>query len=195
MNGPVQVFTAIALISLPTVMFGGFSLLRLLVARRLNEFQVAYFRAGHAHAGVLLVLTLVVLDLLTHTSLVPDWAVDRRDVAPGRGPGAVRRHVRSHGHWQARAMVGRKHADQRRRRAPGRSAADYRGCGHRKLTALCSSGSPGLHARGMYGLALKGRSGMRVHSPIAEEYHCAARGEREGLRWRRVRATAGWFPV
>jgi hypothetical protein len=68
-NGPVQVFTAIALISLPTVMFGGFSLLRLLVARRLNEFQVAYFRAGHAHAGVLLVLTLAVLDLLTHTSL------------------------------------------------------------------------------------------------------------------------------
>jgi len=68
-NGPVQVFTAIALISLPTVMFGGSSLLRLLVARRLNEFQVAYFRAGHAHAGVLLVLTLVVLDLLTHTSL------------------------------------------------------------------------------------------------------------------------------
>ena len=69
MNRPVQVFTAIALISLPTVMFGGFSLLRLLIARRLNEFQVAYFRAGHAHAGVLLVLTLVVLDLLTHTSL------------------------------------------------------------------------------------------------------------------------------
>jgi hypothetical protein len=68
-NGPIQVFAAVALISLPTVMFGGFSLLRLLVARRLNEFQVAYFRAGHAHAGVLLVLALVVLDLLTHTSL------------------------------------------------------------------------------------------------------------------------------
>ena len=68
-NGPVQVFTAVALISLPTVMFGGFSLLRLLVARRLNEFQVAYFRAGHAHAGVLLVLSLAVLDMLTHTSL------------------------------------------------------------------------------------------------------------------------------
>jgi hypothetical protein len=68
-NGPVQVFTAIALISLPTVMFGGFSLLRLLTARRLNEFQIAYFRAGHAHAGVLLVLALVVLDLLTRTTL------------------------------------------------------------------------------------------------------------------------------
>ena len=69
MNGPVKVFTAIALISLPTVMFGGISLLRLLVARKLTEFQVAYFRAGHAHAGVLLVLSLVVLDLISHTDL------------------------------------------------------------------------------------------------------------------------------
>jgi hypothetical protein len=77
LSGPVQVFTAIALISLPTVMFGGFSLLRLLAARRLNEFQIAYFRAGHAHAGVLLVLALVVLDLLTRTSLgrTGQWVV------------------------------------------------------------------------------------------------------------------------
>lgn len=77
MNGPVQIFTAIALISLPTVMFGGFSLLRLLIARRLNEFQTAYFRAGHAHAGVLLVLSLAVLDLLNHTDLseAGQWAV------------------------------------------------------------------------------------------------------------------------
>lgn len=77
MHGPVQVFTAIALISLPTVMFGGFSLLRLLVARRLNEFQMTYFRAGHAHAGVLLVLSLAVLDLLTRTDLsrTGQWVV------------------------------------------------------------------------------------------------------------------------
>ena len=69
MNGPVQIFTAIALISLPTVMFGGYSLLRLLTAKRLTEFQITYFRAGHAHAGVLLVLALVVLDMLTRTGL------------------------------------------------------------------------------------------------------------------------------
>jgi len=77
MNGPVQVFTAIALISLPTVMFGGYSLLRLLTARRLTEFQIAYFRAGHAHAGVLLILALAVLDLLTRTSLdrTGQWVV------------------------------------------------------------------------------------------------------------------------
>lgn len=77
MNGPVQIYSAITLIALPTVMFGGFSLLRLLSANRLSEFQVAYFRAGHAHAGVLLVLTLAVLDLLTRTSLsrAGQWAV------------------------------------------------------------------------------------------------------------------------
>ncbi len=85
MNGPVQIFTAITLIALPTVMFGGFSLLRLLIGGRLNEFQLTYFRAGHAHAGVLLVLTLVVLDLLTRTNLSRSgqWIVGALLVAGG----------------------------------------------------------------------------------------------------------------
>jgi hypothetical protein len=69
LNGPVQIYAVIALIALPTVMFGGFSLLRLLIAGRLNESQVAYFRAGHAHAGILLALSLVVLDIVTRTDL------------------------------------------------------------------------------------------------------------------------------
>lgn len=69
MIDPVRLFTVIALVSLPTVMFGGFSLLQLLAARRLTGFQVGAFRAGHAHAGVLLVLTLVYLDLLARSSL------------------------------------------------------------------------------------------------------------------------------
>lgn len=69
MEMPVKLFTVIALISLPTVMFGGFSLLRLLGSEQLNEFQRTYFRAGHAHAGVLLVLALVTLDIMTRTDL------------------------------------------------------------------------------------------------------------------------------
>ncbi|SFJ07860.1 MULTISPECIES: hypothetical protein [Amycolatopsis] len=64
LTGPVQLFTVIALVSLPTVMFGGYSLLGLLRRRRLTEEQRAFFRAGHAHAGVLLVLALVALQLL-----------------------------------------------------------------------------------------------------------------------------------
>jgi hypothetical protein len=66
---PIRLFTVIALVSLPTVMFGGYSLLRLSAVRTLTPFQHQYFRAGHAHAGVLLVLTLVLLQLLAGTDL------------------------------------------------------------------------------------------------------------------------------
>jgi hypothetical protein len=66
---PIKLFTVIALVSLPTVMFGGYSLLRLSAAEKLTPFQHAYFRAGHAHAGVLLVLALVSLTLLGGTDL------------------------------------------------------------------------------------------------------------------------------
>jgi hypothetical protein len=69
MSDPVKLFTIIALISLPTVMYGGYSLLRLMKTDRLDEFRQTYFRAGHAHAGVLLVMTLATLDVLARTSL------------------------------------------------------------------------------------------------------------------------------
>lgn len=69
MSDPIRLFTVVALISIPTVMFGGFSLLRSMSARRLSGFQQTYFRAGHAHAGVLLVLALVTLDILSRTGL------------------------------------------------------------------------------------------------------------------------------
>ncbi|HET8563562.1 MAG TPA: hypothetical protein VFM35_06800 [Candidatus Binatia bacterium] len=54
----------ILLVVLPTVMIGGVSLLSLLVwepAYAANELRQDLWRAGHAHAGVLLVLSLVVL--------------------------------------------------------------------------------------------------------------------------------------
>ncbi len=50
-------------------MFGGYSLLRLLKTNRLNEFQLTYFRAGHAHAGVLLVMSLAALSFLDRAQL------------------------------------------------------------------------------------------------------------------------------
>jgi len=64
MQGPIQLFTVVALVSLPTVMFGGYALMGVLRKGKLTDFQRGMFRAGHAHAGVLLVLTLVVLQLL-----------------------------------------------------------------------------------------------------------------------------------
>ena len=65
----VRVFEIISWFSLPTVMFGGFSLLRLLTkGRTLTPFQVICFRAGHAHAGVLLLMSLLYYRYLTETT-------------------------------------------------------------------------------------------------------------------------------
>ena len=53
-------FSIAAWLLLPTVMFGGYSLLGLMTAGAgLTPFQVTYFRAGHGHAGVLLIVALV----------------------------------------------------------------------------------------------------------------------------------------
>jgi hypothetical protein len=77
MSQSVQLFTVIVLVSLPTVMFGGYSLLRLMKTERLNAFQLTYFRAGHAHAGVLLVMSLAALSFLDRADLSPAtrWTV------------------------------------------------------------------------------------------------------------------------
>lgn len=69
MHGPIQLFTVIALVSLPTVMYGGYALMGVLRDRKLTEHQRAMFRAGHAHAGVLLILALVALQILDRTTL------------------------------------------------------------------------------------------------------------------------------
>ena len=68
---PIRVYAVIVLVALPTVMFGGYSLLRLLGQGRLSAFQLTYFRAGHAHAGVLLVLALAYLGFLARTDFGP----------------------------------------------------------------------------------------------------------------------------
>src|SRR5258708_12621128 len=67
---PIRVFSIISWIALPTVMFGGYSLLRLLAAGNmwLTPFREKYFRAGHAHAGVLLLLSLLYYIYLAQTT-------------------------------------------------------------------------------------------------------------------------------
>lgn len=69
MEEPIKLFTVIALVSLPTVMYGGYALMGVLRDRKLTEHQRGMFRAGHAHAGVLLVLALVALQILGQTGL------------------------------------------------------------------------------------------------------------------------------
>ena len=57
---PTTLLPIVSLLSLASVEYGGWSLLGFLTGRgQLGEFREQFFRAGHAHAGVLLVLSLV----------------------------------------------------------------------------------------------------------------------------------------
>jgi hypothetical protein len=59
---PTNVLPIVAILSLVTVEYGGWVLLSFISGKEgLAEWQKGYFRAGHAHAGVLLVLSLVYL--------------------------------------------------------------------------------------------------------------------------------------
>jgi hypothetical protein len=72
----LRVLAILSWIALPTVMFGGYSLLRLLTrGNRLSPFQITYFRAGHAHAGVLLLMSLLYYLFMEHTTLTPTLQV------------------------------------------------------------------------------------------------------------------------
>jgi hypothetical protein len=65
---PTNVLPIIALLSLVSVEYGGWALLGFLTGRgQLGEFRQKFFRAGHAHAGVLLVLSLVYFLYLDRT--------------------------------------------------------------------------------------------------------------------------------
>ena len=67
---PIRLFSIISWIALPTVMFGGYSLLGLLARDNtwLTPFRATYFRAGHAHAGVLLIMSLLYYAYLAQTT-------------------------------------------------------------------------------------------------------------------------------
>lgn len=67
----LRLFSIIAWIALPTVMYGGYALLGFLTRGGLTPFQETFFRAGHAHAGVLLLLSLLYHHYMEQTSLQP----------------------------------------------------------------------------------------------------------------------------
>src|SRR5438094_8409519 len=73
MNEKSKRLAGILLIILPTVAYGGFSLLILLINPDShymeNPLRQNLFRAGHAHAGVLLVLSLVILRYVDEAAL------------------------------------------------------------------------------------------------------------------------------
>jgi len=68
----LRLWIVLSWIALPTVMYGGYSLLRLInQGERLTPFQATWFRAGHAHAGVLLLMSLLFYLFLDQTTLRP----------------------------------------------------------------------------------------------------------------------------
>jgi hypothetical protein len=80
MSRESKLMAGILLITLPTVMFGGVSLLSLLIgdpSYMQNALRQDLWRAGHAHAGVLLLLSLVALRYVDEAKLsnVLKWFV------------------------------------------------------------------------------------------------------------------------
>ena len=71
----LRVFSIIAWIAIPTVMYGGYALLGMLTQSGLSEFQRTFFRAGHAHAGVLLLMSLLYHNYMEQTNLSPSVKV------------------------------------------------------------------------------------------------------------------------
>jgi hypothetical protein len=75
---PTTLLPALVLFALVTVEFGGWSLLGMLTQREaLTPFEEQFFRAGHGHAGVLLILSLVFLILIGRTTFseATQWVV------------------------------------------------------------------------------------------------------------------------
>ncbi|MEJ7837471.1 MAG: hypothetical protein WKF81_01580 [Thermomicrobiales bacterium] len=78
---PANMLAAISWTLLVAVMFGGYSLLRMLTSGAgLSDFEEQFFRAGHGHAGVLSIIGILFSSYLARTNLsyrsqVVAWSV------------------------------------------------------------------------------------------------------------------------
>ncbi len=75
----------ILLVLFPAAIYGGVSLLQMLIddpAYQANALRQDLWRAGHAHAGVLLVLSLVVLRYVDEANLSESWKSFIRSAIP-----------------------------------------------------------------------------------------------------------------
>lgn len=86
MSKESRMLAGILLVVLPSVMFGGLSLLSFLTRNvpgyHDNPLRHDLWRAGHAHAGVYLVLSLVMLRYFDEAVLSPGWKWLARTGAP-----------------------------------------------------------------------------------------------------------------
>jgi hypothetical protein len=81
-----RMLAGILLVVIPTVMYGGLTLLSMLIGNQPgyndNPLRHDMWRAGHAHAGVYLVLSLVMLRYVDEAILPPFWKWIARIGAP-----------------------------------------------------------------------------------------------------------------
>jgi hypothetical protein len=85
MSEKSKVMAGRLLIVLPLVMWGGVSILSLLIndpAYAENQLRQDLWRAGHSHAGVFLVLSLVSLLYVDKANLSPGWMYVARNFIP-----------------------------------------------------------------------------------------------------------------
>ncbi len=78
MTRDAKLISGILLITVPTVQYGGYFLLTLLMNKSSgymdNPLRQNFFRAGHAHAGVLIILSLV-CQILADSAVLPSSAL------------------------------------------------------------------------------------------------------------------------
>jgi drug/metabolite transporter superfamily protein YnfA len=86
MSRESRMLAGILLVVLPSVMYGGLTLLGMLIGNTPgyfdNPLRQNLWRAGHAHAGVYLVLSLVMLRYVDEAVLSPFWKWLARAGAP-----------------------------------------------------------------------------------------------------------------
>lgn len=77
MTREAKLMCGVILITMPSIIYGGTFLLSILSGRNeslaLTEFQKSMFRAGHAHAGVLVILSLLIQFFTDHSKLTNIW--------------------------------------------------------------------------------------------------------------------------
>jgi hypothetical protein len=75
MSSLSKLLCGLILLTVPTIQYGGYYLLTLLTGQtgqELTDFQRSMFRAGHAHAGGLVILALLA-QLLLDYAILPGW--------------------------------------------------------------------------------------------------------------------------
>src|SRR5262245_24648522 len=75
LSDPSRIIAGVIFITVPTIEFGGYYLTRVVRGHvPLTEFQKSFARAGHAHAGVIVILGLVGLIVVDAAGMNGFWA-------------------------------------------------------------------------------------------------------------------------